>query len=63
MLLTLVFACLAVTIASGPWAARRVRDTADFAIAGRLCTLFGSWTLPSAAPAGAQVPAVIIFRF
>ena len=34
MLLTLVFAYLAVTIAIGQWAARRVSNTADFAIAG-----------------------------
>ena len=35
MLLTLVFFYLLVTIAIGLWAARRVKNTTDFAIAGR----------------------------
>ena len=56
MLLSLVFAYLLVTIAVGLWAAKRVRTTADFAIAGRqlplalvvtttFATLFGSETV------------------
>lgn len=40
MLLGLVFAYLLVTIAIGLFAARRVHDTADFAIAGRHLPLF-----------------------
>ena len=40
MLLTLVIAYLIVTIAIGLWAARRVKTTADFAIAGRHLPLF-----------------------
>jgi SSS family solute:Na+ symporter len=50
MLLTLVFAYLLVTIAIGLWAARRVKNTADFAIAGRnlplvmiITTTFATW--------------------
>ena len=50
MLLTLVFAYLAVTIAIGLWAARRVKNTADFAVAGRhlplvmiVTTTFATW--------------------
>jgi len=50
MLLTLVFAYLLVTIAIGLWAARRVKNTADFAIAGRhlplvmiVTTTFATW--------------------
>ena len=50
MLLTLVFAYLIVTIAIGLWAAKRVKTTADFAIAGRhlplvmiVTTTFATW--------------------
>ena len=50
MLLTLVIAYLLITIAIGLWAARRVKDTADFAIAGRhlpmymvVTTTFATW--------------------
>jgi solute:Na+ symporter, SSS family len=50
MLLTLVFAYLFVTIAIGLWAAKRVHNTADFAIAGRhlplvmvITTTFATW--------------------
>jgi len=50
MLLSLVFAYLLVTIAVGLWAAKRVRTTADFAIAGRqlplalvVTTTFATW--------------------
>ncbi len=50
MLLTLVFAYLLVTIAIGLFAARRVRNTADFAVAGRrlplamiVTTTFATW--------------------
>ena len=50
MLLTLVFAYLLVTIAIGLWAAKRVKNTADFAIAGRhlplvmiVTTTFATW--------------------
>jgi Na+/proline symporter len=50
MLLAPVFAYLLVTIAIGLWAARRVRDTADVAIAGRhlpmgmtVTTAFAAW--------------------
>jgi len=50
MLLTLVFAYLIVTIAIGLWAAKRVKNTADFAIAGRhlplvmiVTTTFATW--------------------
>ena len=40
MLLTLVVLYLLVTIAIGLWAAKRVKNTADFAIAGRNLPLF-----------------------
>lgn len=40
MLLTLVIIYLLVTIAIGLWAAKRVKNTADFAIAGRHLPLF-----------------------
>ena len=50
MLLTLVVAYLLVTIAIGLWAARRVKNTADYAIAGRhlplvmiITTTFATW--------------------
>jgi len=50
MLLTLVFIYLLATIALGLWAARRVKTTADFAIAGRnlpmvmiITTTFATW--------------------
>ena len=50
MLLTLVVAYLIGTIAIGLWAARRVRNTADFAVAGRhlplymiVTTTFATW--------------------
>lgn len=50
MLLTLVFIYLLVTIAIGLWAARRVKTTADFAVAGRnlplvmiVTTTFATW--------------------
>lgn len=50
MLLALVFAYLLVTIAIGLWAARRVKTTSDFAIAGRhlpmvmiITTTFATW--------------------
>ena len=50
MLLTLVFTYLLVTIAIGLWAARRVKTTADFAVAGRnlplvmiVTTTFATW--------------------
>jgi SSS family solute:Na+ symporter len=50
MLLTLVIAYLLATIAIGLWAARRVKNTADFAIAGRhlplvmiVTTTFATW--------------------
>jgi SSS family transporter len=50
MLLVLVFAYLLVTIAIGLWAAKRVKSTADFAIAGRhlpmamiVTTTFATW--------------------
>ena len=50
MLLTLVFLYLLVTIAIGLWAAKRVKTTADFAIAGRnlplvmiVTTTFATW--------------------
>jgi SSS family transporter len=50
MLLTLVFAYLLVTIAIGLYAARRVKNTSDFAIAGRhlplvmiVTTTFATW--------------------
>ena len=50
MLLTLVFAYLLVTIVIGLWAAKRVKNTADFAIAGRhlplvmiITTTFATW--------------------
>ena len=50
MLLTLVVLYLLVTIAIGLWAARRVKTTADFAIAGRhlplvmiVTTTFATW--------------------
>ncbi|MEO8298927.1 MAG: sodium:solute symporter family protein [Burkholderiales bacterium] len=50
MLLTLVFMYLLVTIAIGLWAAKRVKNTADFAIAGRhlplvmiITTTFATW--------------------
>jgi solute:Na+ symporter, SSS family len=50
MLLTLVFVYLLITIAIGLWAARRVKTTADFAVAGRhlplvmiVTTTFATW--------------------
>jgi len=50
MLLTLVFVYLLITIAIGLWAAKRVKTTADFAIAGRslplvmiVTTTFATW--------------------
>ena len=50
MLLSLVFLYLFVTIGIGLWAARRVKNTADFAIAGRhlpmvmiVTTTFATW--------------------
>jgi len=50
VLLTLVIVYLLVTIAIGLWAARRVKNTADFAIAGRhlplymiVTTTFATW--------------------
>ena len=50
MLLTLVFLYLLVTIAIGLWAAKRVKNTADFAVAGRhlplimiVTTTFATW--------------------
>jgi SSS family solute:Na+ symporter len=50
MLLTLVIAYLLITIAIGLWAARRVKTTTDFAIAGRhlplvmiVTTTFATW--------------------
>ncbi|MEI7444632.1 MAG: sodium:solute symporter, partial [Burkholderiales bacterium] len=50
MLLALVFAYPLVTIAIGLWAAKRVKNTADFAIAGRhlpmymiVTTTFATW--------------------
>ena len=50
MLLTLVFAYLLITIAIGLYAAKRVKNTADFAIAGRklplvmiVTTTFATW--------------------
>ena len=50
MLIALVFLYLLVTIAIGLWAAKRVRSTADFAIAGRhlpmamiVTTTFATW--------------------
>src|SRR5689334_589145 len=50
MLLALVIAYLLVTIAIGLWAARRVKNTADFAVAGRhlplymiVTTTFATW--------------------
>ena len=50
MLLTLVVVYLLITIAIGLWAARRVKNTADFAIAGRnlplvmiVTTTFATW--------------------
>ncbi|HJV68107.1 sodium:solute symporter family protein [Ideonella sp.] len=50
MLLSLVIAYLLVTIAIGLWAAKRVKNTADFAIAGRhlplvmiITTTFATW--------------------
>jgi SSS family solute:Na+ symporter len=50
MLLTLVIVYLLITIAIGLWAARRVKNTADFAIAGRhlplvmiVTTTFATW--------------------
>jgi SSS family transporter len=50
MLLTLVIFYLLITIAIGLWAARRVKNTADFAIAGRhlplvmiVTTTFATW--------------------
>ena len=50
MLLTLVFVYLLFTIAIGLWAAKRVKTTADFAIAGRhlplvmiVTTTFATW--------------------
>ena len=50
MLLSLVIAYLFVTIGIGLWAARRVKNTADFAIAGRhlpmfmvITTTFATW--------------------
>ncbi len=50
MLLTLVFAYLLVTIGIGLWAGRRVKNTADFAVAGRhlplamiVTTTFATW--------------------
>jgi solute:Na+ symporter, SSS family len=50
MLLTLVIVYLLFTIAIGLWAARRVKNTADFAIAGRnlplimiITTTFATW--------------------
>ncbi len=50
MLLALVIAYLLATIALGLWAARRVKTTADYAIAGRnlplviiVTTTFATW--------------------
>ena len=50
MLLTLVVFYLLITIAIGLWAAKRVKNTADFAIAGRhlplamiVTTTFATW--------------------
>ncbi|KQP43240.1 sodium:solute symporter family protein [Pseudorhodoferax sp. Leaf274] len=50
MLLTLVFVYLLATIAVGLWAARRVKTTADFAVAGKnlplimiVTTTFATW--------------------
>ena len=50
MLLGFVFLYLLITIAIGLWAARRVKNTADFAIAGRslplymiVTTTFATW--------------------
>ncbi len=50
MLIVLVFAYLLVTIAIGLWAAKRVKNTADFAVAGRhlplamiVTTTFATW--------------------
>ena len=50
MLLSLVFVYLLITITIGLWAARRVKTTADFAVAGRhlplimiVTTTFATW--------------------
>lgn len=50
MLLYLVIAYLFVTIGVGLWAAKRVKNTADFAIAGRNLPMFMIITLPILRP-------------
>ena len=63
MLLTLVIAYLIVTIAIGLWAARRVKTTADFAIAGRHLPLFMIITTTFATWFGSEVVLGIPAKF
>ncbi|MFT4190317.1 MAG: sodium:solute symporter family protein [Comamonas sp.] len=55
MLLTLVIAYLIVTIALGLWAAKRVKTTSDFALAGRHLPLFMIVTTTFATWFGSEV--------
>jgi len=63
VLLTLVIAYLIVTIAIGLWAARRVKTTADFAIAGRHLPLFMIITTTFATWFGSEVVLGIPAKF
>ena len=63
MLLTLVIVYLLVTIAIGLWAAKRVKNSADFAIAGRKLPLFMIVTTTFATWFGSEVVLGIPAKF
>ncbi len=63
MLLTLVIVYLLVTIAIGLWAAKRVKNSADFAIAGRSLPLFMVVTTTFATWFGSEVVLGIPAKF
>ena len=63
MLLTLVIVYLLVTIAIGLWAAKRVKNSADFAIAGRRLPLFMIVTTTFATWFGSEVVLGIPAKF
>ncbi len=63
MLLTLVIVYLLVTIAIGLWAAKRVKNAADFAIAGRRLPLFMIVTTTFATWFGSEVVLGIPAKF
>lgn len=63
MLLTLVIVYLLVTIAVGLWAAKRVKNSADFAIAGRKLPLFMIVTTTFATWFGSEVVLGIPAKF